>query len=128
MLRSLIFNQLFENVASEAFYSQTPWFKITPPKTAFKQMRFCQAKFHYWKQDESGFPQSMSDAVNKTAMELQKKFSEMSEYGKEGASGTLVHNCYKETMASFSSAIKLKAEVERVFHEGSPVRHHLQAD
>ena len=114
--RSVIFYQLLDAVAPEVVYCQTPWFGITPPKTPFKQMRFCQAKFFMiGSRDESVFPQSIMDAVNKTGMELQEKFNQMSDYGKEGANVTLVQNCYRESLASFSSAIKLRAEVEKSY-------------
>ena len=113
-LRSIIFYQLLATLADETQYCQTPWFKITPPKTPFKQKRFCQAKFFIiGNRNVSGFPQSMNDTLNKTAMELQDHFDEMSNYGKQGASSTLVDNCYKETLASFANALKLKSEVEK---------------
>lgn len=115
-LRSIIFYQLLDTLADETQYCQTPWFKITPPKTPFKQKRFCQAKFFIiGDRNVSGLPQSMNVAVDKTAIELQIHFDQMSNYGKQGASSTLVDNCYKETLASFANAFKLKSEVEKSY-------------
>ncbi len=115
-LRSVIFDQLLDILADESQYCQTTWFKITPPKTPFKQKRFCQAKFFIiGNRDVSGFQQSMTNAVDKTAMELQNHFDQMSNYGKQGASSTLVDNCYKETLSSFANAFKLKSEVEKSY-------------
>ncbi len=115
-LRSVIFNQLLDTLADESQYCQTTWFKITPLQTPFRKKRFCQAKFFIiGNRDVSGFPQSMSNAVDKTAMELQNHFDQMSNYGKQGASSTLVDNCYKETLASFANAFKLKSEVEKSY-------------
>lgn len=113
-LRSVIFNQLFDTIAPEALYSKTAWFNRAPPGTLFKKMRFCQAKFFvFGDHDESGFPQSMIDAVNKAAKELFDYFNEMSEYGKGGASGVLVDNCYKQTLTSFANAIKLRNQFQK---------------
>jgi hypothetical protein len=115
-LRSVMFDQLLDILADESRYCQTPWFKITPPQTPFRKKRFCQAKFFIiGDRNVSGLPQSMNDAVDKTAMELQNHFDQMSNYGKQGASSTLVDNCYKETLASFANAFKLKSEVEKSY-------------
>jgi len=115
-LRSVIFHQLLDTLADESQYCQTSWFKIAPPQTSFKKKRFCQAKFFIvGNRNVSGLPQSMNDAVNKTAMELRDHFDQMSNYGKQGASSTLVDNCYKETLASFANALKLKSEVEKSY-------------
>jgi regulator of replication initiation timing len=114
-LRSVIFYQLFDTLAEEPLYCQTPWYKLTPPSgTPFRKKRFCQAKFFIiGMRDESQFSQSMMDTINKTAMELQNRFDQMSNYGKEGASSTLVDNCYRETLASFANALRLKSEVQK---------------
>ena len=115
-LRSVMFDQLLDILADESRYCQTTWFKITPPQTPFKKKRFCQAKFFIiGDRNVSGLQQSMNDAVDKTAMELQNHFDQMSNYGKQGASSTLVDNCYKETLASFANAFKLKSEVEKSY-------------
>lgn len=111
-LRSIIFNQIFDKMAPESLYSQTSWYKIASPMTVFRKMRFCQAKFFMLdNHDESAFPQSVIDSVNKTARELLEHFNEMSELGKKGGSGIVVDNCYHETLSSFANALKLRSQL-----------------
>ena len=116
-LRSVFFDQLLDTIAPEAQYSQTSWFKrtpTTPAGTPFRRMRFCQPKFFiFGNNDETAFLQSMVDAVNKTSTEMAMHFNEMSEYGKEGATGILVDNCYRETLTSFANAIRLRNEFQK---------------
>jgi len=108
-LRSVIFDQLLDIIAPEKQYSQTSWFKLTPPKTPFKKLRFCQSKFFiFGNRDEAGFPQSTIDAVNKASAEMTLHFNEMSDYGKNGAPAPVVDNCYVQTMTSFANAIRLR--------------------
>ncbi len=116
-LRSVIFYQLFDALAPESSYCKTPWYTLTPPSaTPFRKKRFCQAKcFVIGARDESQFPQSMTDTINKTAMELQSRFDDMSNYGKKGGSSTFVDGCYKETLASFANALRLKSEVQKSY-------------
>jgi hypothetical protein len=113
-LRSVFFDQLLDIIAPEALYSLTPWFKLTPAGAPFRRMRFCQPKFFiFGNNDETAFPQSMIDAVNKTSTEMATHFNEMSEYGKVGAAGILVDNCYRETLTSFANAIRLRNEFQK---------------
>jgi hypothetical protein len=109
-----LFNRLLDILAPEPQYSQTSWFKRTPTGAPFRRMRFCQPKFFiFGNNNETGFPQSMIDSVNKTSGEMAAHFHEMSEYGKEGASGILVNNCYRETLTSFANAIRLRNEFQK---------------
>jgi hypothetical protein len=116
-LRSVIFNKLLDIIAPQALYSRTSWFKLTPTTLAgapFRKKRFCQPKFFiFGNNDETAFPQSMIDVVNKTSTEMATHFNEMSEYGKEGGSGILVDNCYRETLTSFANAIRLRNQFQK---------------
>jgi len=116
-LRSVFFDRLLDIIASKAQYTQTSWFKRTPTTPAgapFRRMRFCQPKFFiFGNNDEAAFPQSMIDAVNKTSTEMATHFNEMSQYGKEGATGILVDNCYRETLTSFANAIRLRNQFQK---------------
>lgn len=116
-LRSVLFDQLLDIIASEVQYSQTSWFKRTPSTPAlapFRKKRFCQPKFFiFGNNDETAFPQSMIVAINKTSIEMATHFREMSKYGKEGATETLVNNCYRETLTSFANAIRLRNQFQK---------------
>jgi regulator of replication initiation timing len=116
-LRSVFFDRLLNIVAPEAQYSQTSWFKRTPTTQGaapFRRMRFCQPKFFIFdNRDETAFPQSMIDAVNKASAEMALHFDEMSEYGKNGADSHIVDNCYRQTMTSFANAIKLRNQIQK---------------
>lgn len=116
-LRSVFFNRLLDVVAPEKQYSQTSWFKRTPTTAAgvpFRRMRFCQTKFFiFGSNDENAFAQSMIDAVNKASFEMAAHFDDMSEYGKKGASGILVDNCYRQTITSFANCIKLRTQFQK---------------
>jgi hypothetical protein len=116
LLRSVIFTQIFDKIADESIYSQTPWYRITPAGHPARRMRFCQAKFFIiGNRDEAKFPQAMIDAINKAARELHQHFDDMSKYGKEGASNVLVETCYRDTLASFANALRLRSEVQKSY-------------
>jgi regulator of replication initiation timing len=110
-LRSIIFNQILDTMASESSYSQTKWFKMSP-QGPWRKKRFCQAKFFMLEnRDESSFPSSMIFSVNTTARDLQNHFDQMSELGKKGASGVSVDNCYKETLSAFANVLRLRSQL-----------------
>jgi hypothetical protein len=116
-LRSVIFDQLLDIISPEAQYSKTSWFNRTPTAPAgasFRKMRFCQPKFFiFGNRDETAFPQSTIDAVDKAASEMALHFNEMSDYGKNGATASVVDSCYMQTITSFANAIRLRNQIQK---------------
>lgn len=105
-LRSVIYDQLFDNFADQSYYRKTKWFK----RSKNKKGRYCQPEFFILGyNDESNIPKSVLQRIEDTALNLEYLYHELSEYGKKGEkSEVLVEKTFRDTISYFKSALELR--------------------
>lgn len=113
-LRSVIYDQLFDNFADQSNYCKTKWFR----RSTNKKGRYCQPKFFiFGYNDESNIPNSVLQRIEDTALNLEKRYHELSEYGKMGEKReVLVEKTFRDTISYFKSALELR----KSFYVSSP--------
>lgn len=108
-IRSLLFDQIFEDLCKEADYSRTAWFRHTPGGTVEKGKRFCQPKyFILGNTDCFALDPLMQNRIDTKCRYMYDLFGNLSTYGKHGVDARQTQYYFSETIATFSKIIELR--------------------
>lgn len=108
-LRSLIFDQLFEEHCLEADYSQTAWFQGAAAGSIEKKKRFCQPKyFILGNTDFAALDPLLQARVDDVCRDMHGLFGRLSDYGKHGADDRQTKIFFNETIGTFSEILQLR--------------------
>lgn len=111
-VRSLIFDQIFENICKESDYSRTVWFRHTAGGTVEKGKRYCQPKyFILGNTDLSSLDHLLQNRIHIKCRYMFNLFGNLSDYGKHGIDDRQTQYYFNETIATFSEILELRNAV-----------------
>jgi len=105
-LRTVIFYEFLAKLYDRATFSEADWYHKDMNKW------FCSVKLLIQgAQDDTNLPNSVLGAIHETASELMRSYGELSDLGKHKGDLSQVEDCYRDTIAHFADALRLRGQI-----------------